>query len=207
VQFSGDWGCSNRLHTLALIITCANACGVGLHIQWVPRACCPGTLCEIVDLPATADTHPGIPFMQLHSFGTHYSAFANQRKMSQNQLVVDFEMVLEHFVDFARQCVVGTPEQFRNPTFANFDNIDWTSAWKLLLPKTFIIDNIENFMCRWPREVTQISIHVRRSDWMKRETLQKTGKGGPVRPDPAKEQLYVEADRVVEDTSHTRTLT
>jgi hypothetical protein len=127
--------------------------------------------------------------------------------MSQNQLVVHFEMVLDHFVDFARQCVVKTPGPFRNPTFQNFDNIDWTAAWKLLLPKQFITDNIDNFMCRWPREVTQISIHVRRSDWMKRETLQKTGKGGPVRPDPAKEQLYVEADRAVEDTSDTNTLT
>jgi hypothetical protein len=200
VQFSGAWGCSNRLHTLALLITCANACGVGLHIQWLPKECCPGALGDIVDLPATADSHPGIPFMQVHSYGTHYTAFANQRKMPQNKLVVDFEMVLDHFITYARQCIVESAEACINPTFQCFDDIDWTSAWKLLLPKQFITENVENFMFRWPMDTTQISIHVRRSDWMKRETLQKAGKGRPLRADPAKEQLYVQADRLVEDT-------
>jgi hypothetical protein len=55
-------------------------------------------------------------------------------------------------------------------------------------------------MFHWPREITQVSIHVRRSDWMKREIMQKAGNGRPWRPIPEKEQLYVNADRLVEDS-------
>jgi hypothetical protein len=113
---------------------------------------------------------------------------------------LDFEMVLDHFITFAQETLQegGTP--CLNPTFQGFSDIDWTSAWKVLLPKQFIIANVENFMFHWPREITQISIHVRRSDWMKRETMEKASKGRPWRANPQKEQLYVNADRVVEDT-------
>lgn len=191
VDFRAQWGCCNRLETIAVALMTCHATNCGLHVRWEPADACPGNLSELIHLEADQVELSGIPFVQVHRLASHFRAFTNRHVMLQNKGNFSFQLPTKLFTAAAVDMLAGATNQ--NPTFADATQLDWGSAWRALLPRAYIREDVDNFMYRWDDTWEHVAIHVRRGDWRKREettALKQRGAGGLA----AAQKLYDDAD-------------
>jgi len=191
IDFRQQWGCSNRLETIATLLMVCHATNTGLHIRWEAAECCPGDLAELIHLEADQSELSGIPFIQVHKLPGHFRAFCSQSVMPQNKGNFSFQLPVRLFTEAAVTHLASGSN--RNPTFQDAGSIDWGAAWRALMPRAHIIGDVENFLYKWGDTWEHVAIHVRRGDWRRREecnAVQQNGEAGLARV----KQQYDDAD-------------
>jgi hypothetical protein len=191
IDFKQQWGCSNRLESIALLLMVCHATNTGLHVKWEAAECCPGQLSELIHLEADQSELSGIPFIQVHTLSGHFRAFCNRSVMPQNKGNFSFQLPVRLFTEAARDILSRGSN--KNPTFQDATQIDWGAAWRALRPRRHIMDDVDNFLHRWGDSWHHVAFHVRRGDWRRREECNAAKQHGEAGAERVKKQ-YDDAD-------------